>query len=198
MKKTFFSIAYAAIITLGTITISSCEKENTEIANGINKETFTDKSANANSIYQEAKQATISICEKIDAAFALDSVSFKTVCEAEDINGFMNLTGITEGELNNYNTLINSVYDTYISENLEFESELGDGTCTECTSNPLKKLYNATSKTQSTGGVRGIASGIGDYEIAAAGTECFKICNAIPYLPVRALCIAGCLLFRFL
>ena len=139
MKKTFYSIAYAAIITLGTITISSCEKENTEIANGINKETFTDKSANTNSIYQEAKQATISICEKIDAAFALDSVSFKTVCEAEDINGFMNLTGITERELNNYNTLINSVYDTYISENPEFESELGDGTCTECTSNPLKK-----------------------------------------------------------
>ena len=198
MKKTFFSIAYAAIITLGTITISSCEKENTEIANGINKETFADKSANANSIYQEAKQATISICEKIDAAFALDSVSFKTVCEAEDINGFMNLTGITEGELNNYNTLINSVYDTYISENLEFESELSDGTCTECTSNPLKKLYNATSKTQSTGGVRGIASGIGDYEIAAAGAGCVKACNVIPYLPARALCIAGCLLFRFL
>lgn len=198
MKKTFFSIAYAAIITLGIITISSCEKENTEIANGINKETFADKSANANSIYQEAKQATISICEKIDAAFALDSVSFKTVCEAEDINGFMNLTGITERELNNYNTLINSVYDTYISENPEFENELGDGTCTECTSNPLKKLYNATSKTQSTGGVRGIASGIGDYEIAAAGAGCVKACNVIPYLPARALCIAGCLLFRFL
>ena len=198
MKKTFYSIAYAAIITLGTITISSCEKENTEIANGINKETFADKSANANSIYQEAKQATISICEKIDAAFALDSVSFKTVCEAEDINGFMNLTGITEGELNNYNTLINSVYDTYISENPEFESELSDGTCTECTSNPLKKLYNTTSKTQSTGGVRGIASGIGDYEIAAAGAGCVKACNVIPYLPARALCIAGCLLFRFL
>ena len=27
MKKTFYSIAYAAIITLGIITISSCEKE---------------------------------------------------------------------------------------------------------------------------------------------------------------------------
>ena len=62
----------------------------------------------------------------------------------------------------------------------------------------LKKLYNATSKTQSTGGVRGIATGIGDYEIAAAGAGCVKACNVIQYLPARALCIAGCLLFHFL
>lgn len=197
-KKRLAVLSAAGLFLACGITFVACDKDNTDLKNVSHTETFTEKSANANSIYQEAKLATLNICGKIDAAFALDSVSFKTVCEAEDINGFMNLTGITERELNNYNTLINSVYDTYISENPEFESELGDGTCTECTSNPLKKLYNATSKTQSTGGVRGIAIGIGDYEIAAAGTGCVKICNAIPYLPARALCIAGCLLFRFL
>ena len=187
MKKTFYSIAYAAIITLGTITISSCEKENTEIANGINKETFTDKSANANSIYQEAKLATLNICEKIDAAFALDSVSFKTVCEAEDFDGFMDLTGITEQESEIYNILADSVYNIYISENPEFNNEAIEP-CIECTNNPLTKLYTITSKAKAVGGLTSVVSGLSDSEIAVGISGSNEVCKKIKNKKRRYLC----------
>ena len=187
-KKRLAVLSAAGLFLACGVTFVACDKDNTDLKNVSHTETFTEKSANANSIYQEAKLATLNICEKIDAAFALDSASFKTVCEAEDFDGFLELTGITETECENYNILADSVYNIYISENPEFNDEAIEP-CIECTNNPLTKLYTITSKAKAVGGLTSVVSGLSDSEITVGISGSNEICNKIKNIKLRYLCI---------
>ena len=194
-KKRLAVLSAAGLFLACGITFVACDKDNTDLKNVSHTETFTEKSANANSIYQEAKLATLNICGKIDAAFALDSVSFKTVCEAEDFDGFISLIGITREDVKNHNTLLKSAYDMYIAENPELDDET-NGPCVECTNNPLTKVYTITSKAQVAGGLTDVVSGQNDYEILALDIDCDRVCGWITNDELKDACIFLCKLIN--
>lgn len=194
MKKTNKKLAALSAIglfSMSGITFVACDKDNTEPANDSRTEVVTEKSANAN-IYELVKDATLDICYKIDAAYIDNPELFRTICESEDIEAFMNLTGITESEIEAYEYIINTAYEIQLSENPEFDNELEDDNCIECTSNPLTKLYNITSEAQAQGGIGTIVSNLDDYDVAINTSSCVRLCKLIPIAAIRIFCLIGC------
>lgn len=176
MKKTNKKLAVLSALGLflmSGITFVACDKDNTEPANDSRTEVVTEKSANAN-IYELAKDAMVDICEQIDAAYAENPELFRTVCESEDIEAFMNLTGITEEEIENYATLVNTACDMYIAENPGLDNET-NAPCSECLDNILSNIYTKTLQTN--GELSTTVNELDDTVIVALEIDCPEKCG---------------------
>ena len=178
MKKT--NKRLAALSALGLflmcgITFVGCDKDNTEPANDSRTEVVTEKSANAN-IYELAKNSTVDLCRQIDAAYTEDPELFRTICESEDFDAFINLIGITESDIENHNNIMKTACEMFLAENPDLDTEVTD-TCTECRNNPLTNIYNARTQIPAQDGMTEIASDLSDFDIITISINCDKLCS---------------------
>ena len=186
MKKLILAVAVATMIA-GVVFVA-CQKETTTTdKKEVIKQGVKQQKEITEIDYTGYFDNTIQVLNKIyslcNIVYHEDSLSILSVCLENNLEGFYNLLGISEIDVNYYSDIIAQDIHDFMDAYPEYTST--NTGCSECSATALVSIGNALSATN------------GHLYIEEPCEDC-KACLAICLLgcieagPAYALCVAGC------
>lgn len=180
------AIAIAAILTIGSVTLVSCNKD---------EETLTSKVATSampgtkgSSRVLEIRDELSSIYTKCDEAYKKDSITFSEICFRNDSTMFLEFTGITKEQVEKLNKLCGDELKDFLDIHPEIVKD--ESPCYDCIENALYNLGKLVISMQGHTAtlVPSVISGDNYWQLML----CEFQCAAVPPCG-RAFCLASCI-----
>lgn len=184
MKKTFKKvlIALAAILTVGTVTLVSCNKDDSEATPNHNTSALKGKTDN----HREALYKFYLSC---DAAYQRDPRGFMRAADNGNAEEFMDFIGLSHNFVEHWVNMGEEDLPQYMEQHPEYFDEQNQP-CRECGDNPLQVL--STLMQQTNGHMAEyvpltlVRTDFGNY------MSCYWRCSVVPPCG-RAACWASCM-----
>lgn len=187
MKKSFkfFAVAIAATITIGTLALASCNKD--EYVKSSNVSSASSMVKGSSSIMQ-IRNKLVDFYGMCDNAYHNNPTSLIEICANNDSASFLSLTGITMEQINEINSLCERELEMFIKDHPELEKE--ETPCGDCVLNALPNLGTVISMTEGNTAILVPSSISGDNYWRLM--MCELQCSAVPSCG-HAFCLTSCM-----
>lgn len=140
MKNIFFAVT-ALLLIAGTITIISCNKDNSPFQ----KTNTTSVAMKGDVKFDQLREIITEFYTACDNAFANDPDVFISVCESNDETSFLEITGLKPDYISSYCDIANESLNAFTKDNPNFIPE--EKSCETCYHTPLAVIGSLASAT---------------------------------------------------
>lgn len=185
MKKHFTKIAIAitAILTIGTVTLVSCNKEENVVPR-----TTSSISMKSSENVGKIRTSLFNFYSACDEAYQKDAAAFIEACANNDSSVFWALIGITTEEVSELSKLCGEELKKFLDKNPEYKDD--ETPCSDCIKKALPNLGELIASTdgKTAALVPSIIAGDSYWHLML----CELKCSALP-LCSQALCLSSCM-----
>lgn len=180
------AIAIAAIMTIGSVTLVSCNKDEETVSSKV--ATSAMPSMKGSDRVLKIRDELSSIYKICDEAYKKDAITFSEICFHNDSTKFLEITGITMDQIEKLNKLCGDELNEFLEIHPEVKKE--ESPCYDCIENSLYNLGKLVISMQghTASLVPLVISGDNYWQLML----CEFQCAAVPPCG-RAFCLASCI-----
>lgn len=142
-EKLFSTVKTVLFLCLTGLLIASCDREEAQTQSQVNNEEGTDLSTiDFSNYFQQSECLLQNFWKACDKAYNTDSEAFLTACTTNNLSAFLEATGLTQLQLDEFKEIITKEREALEKDYPGISEEYYESSCQDCQQDALSRIGN--------------------------------------------------------